>query len=169
MLNARFIDRAIRPLFDQRIPNDVQVIVTVLAFDGENDADIPGLIGASCALHMSDIPWNGPIGAVRVNKVDGAMLVNGTYAQREVSPFDVDVAGTADKLIMMETEAKEAPEADVLAAIAFGQEQLTGVIALIESVRTAVGKAKKDLLTPKTDAGRDAATHKGASSQKRTA
>ena len=160
VLNARFIDRAIRPLFDQRIPNDVQVIVTVLAFDGENDADIPGLIGASCALHMSDIPWNGPIGAVRVNKVDGAMLVNGTYAQREVSPFDVDVAGTADKLIMMETEAKEAPEADVLAAIAFGQEQLTGVIALIESVRTAVGKAKKDLLTPKTDAERDAATHK---------
>lgn len=160
VLNARFIDRAIRPLFDSRIQNDVQVIATVLAFDGENDADIPSLIAASCALHMSDIPWNGPIAAVRVNDMNGELVVNGTYAQREASMFDVDVAGTAEKLIMMEASGREAPEADVLRAIAFGQEQLTDVIALINQVRAAVGKEKKDLLTPKTDDERAAAAHR---------
>ena len=70
VLVARFIDRAIRPLFDDRITNDVQVIVTALAYDGENDPDILGLIGASCALHLSDIPWDGPIGAVRVGRLE---------------------------------------------------------------------------------------------------
>ncbi len=160
VLNARFIDRAIRPLFDQHIQNDVQVIVTVLAFDGENDADIPGLIGASCALHMSDIPWNGPIAAVRVNNVDEKLIVNGTYAQRDASTFDVDVAGTAEKVIMMEASAKEAPESVVLDAIVFGRSQLQPVIDLIETVRKTVGKEKRDLLTPKTDAERATAVHR---------
>ncbi len=152
VLNARFIDRAIRPLFDQRIENDVQVIVTVLAFDGENDADIPGLIAASCALHISDIPWNGPIAAARVNLVDGSMTINGTYAERTLSPFDVDVAGTPEKLLMMEASAHETPEPTVLEAIAFGQTHLASVIELIERVRSEVGKAKRDLLAPKNEA-----------------
>ncbi len=160
VLNARFIDRAIRPLFDQRIENDVQVIVTVLAFDSENDADIPGLIAASCALHISDIPWNGPIAAARVNLVDGAMMLNGTYAQRQTSAFDVDVAGTPDKLLMMEAGAKETPEATILDAITFGQAQLASAIGLINEVRAAVGKAKKDLLTPKTDDARARIAHR---------
>lgn len=160
VLNARFIDRAIRPLFDQRIQNDVQVIVTVLAFDGENDADIPGLIAASCALHISDIPWNGPIAAIRVNKVDGQLIINGTYTERETSSFDVDVAGTPEKIIMMEAGAKEAPEADVLEAIFFGQGAIQPVIALIEEVRSAVGRQKQDLIAPKTDAERDLAAHR---------
>jgi polyribonucleotide nucleotidyltransferase len=102
VLVARFIDRAIRPLFDTRLQNDVQVIVTTLAFDGENDPDIIGLIAASCALHISDIPWNGPIGAVRVNKVQNEFIMNGTYAQRAEARFDVDVAGTPSKVIMLE-------------------------------------------------------------------
>ncbi|MBI1908464.1 polyribonucleotide nucleotidyltransferase, partial [Candidatus Uhrbacteria bacterium] len=157
VLNARFIDRAIRPLFDSRIEHDVQVIVTVLAFDGKNDADIPGLIAASCALHMSDIPWGGPIAAARVNKVDGQLLLNGTYEEREKSLFDVDVAGTPEKVIMIEAGAKEASEDDVLAAFAFGQERLGDVITLIEQVRAAVGKEKKDLVSPKTDAEKAAA------------
>lgn len=148
VLNARFIDRAIRPLFDQRIENDVQVIVTVLAFDGENDADIPGLIAASCALHISDIPWNGPIAAVRINQIDGQFIVNGTYSEREKSTFDVDVAGTAEKVIMLEAGAMEAPEADVIAAIEQGRNHLGDVIALIEKMRVAVGKPKKNLITP---------------------
>lgn len=160
VLNARFIDRAIRPLFDQRIENDVQVIVTVLAFDGENDADIPGLIAASCALHISDIPWNGPIGAVRVNLIDDQMIVNGTYVQREQSVFDVDVAGTPEKLIMMEAGAKEAPEEQVLDAIFFGQKNIAPVIDLIEQVRRDIGKQKKDLLTPKTEEAKAKATHR---------
>lgn len=160
VLVARFIDRAIRPLFDARIENDVQVILSVLAFDGENDADIPALIGASLALHISDIPWNGPIAAARVNDVEGKLIINGTYAQRETANFDIDVAGTPEKLIMMEANAMQTPEADVLAAIQFGQESLGPVIAFIEKIRSEVGKTKIDLFTPKNDEQRAAIARK---------
>ncbi len=160
VLVARFIDRAIRPLFDSRIENDVQVILSVLAFDGENDADIPALIGASIALHISDIPWNGPIAAARVNDAEGKLIINGSYAQRETANFDVDVAGTPAKLIMMEAAAMQAPEADILKAIAFGQESLGPVIDFIEKIRLAVGKPKVDLFTPKNDEQRAALAHK---------
>lgn len=160
VLVARFIDRAIRPLFDARLENDVQVILTVLAFDGENDADIPALIGASLALSISDIPWNGPIGAARVNAVDGKLVINGTYADREVSTFDVDVAGTPEKLIMMEASANQVPEAEILEAIAFGQASLKPVIDLIKKIQSEVGKTKVDPFTPKTDAAKAAAAHK---------
>jgi polyribonucleotide nucleotidyltransferase len=151
VLAARFIDRAVRPLFDKRIKNDVQVIVSVLAFDGKNDADIPGLIAASCALHMSDIPWEGPIAAARINQVDGKFIVNGTYAERELSRFDVDVAGTAQKVIMLEAGCDEASEQSVIDAIEYGQRSLAPVIELIEQVRADHGKAKVDLVSPKTD------------------
>lgn len=151
VLNARFIDRAIRPLFDQRLENDVQVIVTVLAFDGENDADIPGLIAASCALHVSDIPWNGPLAAVRVNGIGDALVINGSYHQRTQARFDVDIAGTPEKLIMMEASAKQAPEKDILDAIAFGQKHLAAIISLIETIRHDLGKPKIDPFTPKTE------------------
>ncbi len=160
VLVARFIDRAIRPLFDSRMENDVQVILSVLAFDGENDADIPALIGASLALHISDIPWNGPIAAARVNNANGALIINGTYAQRETATFDIDVAGTPEKLIMMEANAMQVAEADVLSAIAFGQESLAPVISFIEKIRADIGKPKLDLFTPKTDAAKAAAAHK---------
>lgn len=160
VLAARFIDRAIRPLFDQRIKHDVQVIVSVLAFDGKNDADIPGLIAASCALHMSDIPWNGPIAAARVNRIEDRLVLNGTYAERELSKFDVDVAGTADKVIMLEAGCDEAPEDQVLEAITTGRVSLAPVIALIEQVRADHGKTKVDLLTPKTDEDRAKADKK---------
>ncbi len=151
VLTARFIDRAIRPLFDQRIKNDVQVILSVLAFDSQNDADIPGLIAAACALHMSDIPWNGPIAVARVNRVEDKFILNGTYAERELAKFDVDVAGTSDKVIMLEAGCDEAPEEQILDAIAYGRNNLAPVIALIEQVRADHGKAKLDLITPKTE------------------
>lgn len=160
VLNARFIDRTIRPLFDSRLENDVQVIITVLAFDGENDADIPGLIGASCALHISDIPWNGPIAAARVNSVEGNLVINGTYADREASLFDVDVAGTPEKLLMMEASANQTPEAEILDAIAHGQTVLGPVIELIEKIRSDIGKLKVDPFALKTDEERAAAEHK---------
>lgn len=162
VLVARFIDRAIRPLFDARMENDVQIILSVLAFDGENDADIPALIGASLALHISDIPWNGPIAATRVNDVDGALILNGTYDQRDAAMFDIDVAGTPEKLIMMEAGAKQAPEADVLAAIQFGQASLKPVIEFIEKIRADIGKPKLDLFTPKTEEAKVAVAHREA-------
>lgn len=151
VLNARFIDRAIRPLFDQRIEHDVQVIVTALAFDGVNDPDVPGLIAASCALHISDIPWAGPIAAVRVGRQNGQHVVNGTYEEREKNDFDVDIAGTGEKILMIEADAHEASEDDVLEACTVGRAQLGSVIALVEQVRTAVGKTKQNILAPKTD------------------
>ncbi|MBI2473812.1 polyribonucleotide nucleotidyltransferase [Candidatus Uhrbacteria bacterium] len=150
VLISRFIDRALRPLFDDRIRNEVQVIVTALSFDGENDPDIIGLIAASCALHMSDIPWDGPLGCVRVGHEQEAFVLNPTYSQRENSLLDLSFAGTSEKILMVEAGANEAPEETVLNAFWFGQEQIDAPIKLIEEVRTAVGKEKRDLLSPKT-------------------
>jgi polyribonucleotide nucleotidyltransferase len=150
VLISRFIDRALRPLFDQRMRNEVQVIVTALAFDGENDPDVLGLIAASCALHISDIPWNGPIGCVRVGQVEGEWVLNPSYEARTKSLLDLSFAGTKDKVIMVEAGANEAPEETVLEAFWFGQKHIDAPIKLIEEVKAAVGKEKLDLLTPKT-------------------
>lgn len=151
VLTARYIDRAIRPLFDGRIRKDIQVITTCLAFDGENDPDIVGLIAASCALHISDIPWNGPIADIRVGQVDGKFIVNPTYEQREQSIVDLSFAGTPESVIMVEAGCNEAPEDLVLSAFWFGQEHLAAPIALIEQAQKAVGKEKRDLLSPQTE------------------
>lgn len=151
VLISRFIDRALRPLFDQRMRNDVQVIVTALSFDGENDPDIIGLIAASCALHISDIPWNGPIGCVRVGNVDNQMVLNPTYETRENSILDLSFAGTSEKVIMVEAGGKEAPEQVVLDAFWFGQEHMDVPVKLIEKVQKAVGKEKRDVLAAKTE------------------
>ncbi|RMD50514.1 polyribonucleotide nucleotidyltransferase, partial [Candidatus Parcubacteria bacterium] len=152
VLVSRFIDRAIRPLFDDRITNEVQVMVTALAFDGENDPDILGLIGASCVLHMSDIPWNGPIGAVRISKSQNdEWLINPTYQERKTTKFDLDIAGTPEKIVMIEARAKEAPEEEIYNAFQTGRQYLKEAIDLIEKVRTATGKEKKDVISPKTE------------------
>lgn len=150
ILTSRFIDRAIRPLFNQNMRNEVQVIVTVLAFDGENDADILGLIGASCALHMSHIPWDGPIADIRVGQIDGKFIINPTYEEREKSILDLAFAGTPENIIMVEAGAKEATEDTVLEGFWFGQENLQAPIDLIEQIRKEMGKEKVDL-SPNTD------------------
>ena len=150
ILTARYNDRALRPLFDQRMRNEVQIVVSCLAFDGENDPDMPGLIAASCALHISDIPWNGPIADIRVGQIEGEWVMNPTYAARDKSLLDLAFAGTKSLVIMIEAGAKEAPEKTVLEAFRFGQKHLTEPIDLIEKVRAAVGKKKRDLATPAT-------------------
>ncbi len=154
VLVARFIDRAIRPLFDDRITNDVQVIVTALAYDGANDPDILGLSGASCALRLSDIPWNGPIGAVRVGRLNDSWVVNPTVTQRLETSLDLDLAGTHEKIVMIEARANQATEEVVLDGFVTGSKELESVITLIEKIRGEVGKAKRDMLTPKTDAAK---------------
>lgn len=146
VLVARFIDRAIRPLFDDRIKNDIQVIITTLSYDGENDPDILGLIGASCALHMSDIPWNGPIGAIRVSHLGESWVVNPTSEQRTTTALDLDIAGTAEKVVMIEARAKEVSEALVLDGFKQGGKDLQAVIDLIEKVRKEAGKEKRNLI-----------------------
>jgi polyribonucleotide nucleotidyltransferase len=151
VLVGRFIDRAIRPLFDERLRNEVQVIVTALSFDGENDPDILGLIGASCALHISDIPWNGPIGALRISQKSGNWMINPSYELRKTTDFDLDLAGTTKKIIMIEARADEVDEDTMAKAFEFGMKNINPIIKMLDEARTAVGKEKADILEPSTD------------------
>ena len=145
VLSGRMIDRSIRPLFNDEMRNDVQVVVTILSFDGENDPDIPGLIAASCALNISDIPWAGPIGGIRIGQINGEWVVNPSYEARQKSVLDLVVAGTAEKILMIEAGANEVSESAVLEGIAFGQKHLREVLDLIKKTTAALGREKISL------------------------
>ncbi len=151
ILSGRLIDRAIRPLFPANYRNEVAVVASVFSHDQENDADIPGLIGASCALAMSDIPWAGPIAAIRVGRHNGEWIAMPTYLQTVEGDLDLVIAGTPDKTIMVEAGANRLSEADMLTAMEFGLKQLGPVIDLINQVKTAVGKTKVDPAKPKNE------------------
>jgi polyribonucleotide nucleotidyltransferase len=122
ILTSRLIDRPIRPLFPKGWYNEVQVQSILLSADGENDPDILSLIGASAALMVSDIPWDGPLGAVRIGRVKGQFLANPTHSQMKESDLDLVYVGNSTDIVMYEGSAKEIPEADFNAALAFGQE-----------------------------------------------
>lgn len=120
ILVMRLIDRTIRPRFDMRMRNEVQIIVTALSVDNENDPDILAIIGASLALGLSDIPWDGPVAGVRVGRVEGKFVLNPTYAEREGSDLDVAVSGTHDRINMLEAGANEISEEEFAQAVEFG-------------------------------------------------
>src|SRR6267154_2027717 len=122
ILTSRLIDRPIRPLFPKGWYNEVQVQTIVLSADGENDPDMLALVGASAALMVSDIPWDGPLGAVRIGRIDGKFLSNPTHAQMLESDLDLVYVGNANDIVMFEGAAKEMSEADFNAALAFGQQ-----------------------------------------------
>ncbi|QQS15294.1 MAG: polyribonucleotide nucleotidyltransferase [Candidatus Moraniibacteriota bacterium] len=142
VLTGRAVDRTIRPLFNARMRNDVQVVVTTLSFDGENDPDTIGMIAASAALALSDIPWNGPIGAVRVGRMNENFILNPVNGERAESEFDLLIAGTNEKINMMEVSAKEVPESVMIEAFAFGFDAIKKIADFIESIRKEVGKEK---------------------------
>jgi len=142
ILTARLVDRSIRPLFNDAMRNDVQVVITVLSADQENDADVLALIAGSAALSISDIPWNGPIGAVRVGRINGEWALNPTYAAREKSDLDLVLAGTKDEHVMIEANANELEESVVLESLEFAQKHVRKVIELIEEVVAKIGKQK---------------------------
>ncbi|QQS21041.1 MAG: polyribonucleotide nucleotidyltransferase [Candidatus Moraniibacteriota bacterium] len=142
VLTGRAVDRTIRPLFNPRMRNDVQVIVTTLSFDTENDPDTIGMIAASAALAISDIPWNGPIGAVRVGRIDQNFVLNPVNAERDESEFDLLLSGTKDKINMMEVSAKEVPEPIMVEAFSFGFEAVKKIASFLESIREEIGKEK---------------------------
>ncbi len=147
ILSGRIIDRAIRPLFDYHTRNEVQVVITTLAFDGVNDPAIVGLIGASFALSISPIPWAGPIGMARVSLDENEQFVlNLSNAEVKNNKLDLFVAGTADRLLMTEAGAKEVPEEKVLSAMKWGCEQLTPVVDFIKKIQKEVGQEKISLL-----------------------
>jgi polyribonucleotide nucleotidyltransferase len=142
VLTSRLIDRPCRPLFPDGYMCETQVIATVISADGSNQSDVLAMVGASAAIHISPLPWAGPIAGVRVARVDGKHIANPTYQEQEESDCELIVSASKDAIVMVEGEAKELSEADLIAAIQFGHESVQGVLELIEKLREAVGKEK---------------------------
>lgn len=143
ILHSRLIDRPIRPLFDKGCRNEVHVVATVLSVDQDNAPEICGMIGASVALAISDIPWAGPIAGVRMGRVNGEFVVNPTVAQLEESDLNVVVAGTKDAILMVEGGAQEVPEEVLLEVIMTAHEEIKRIVAFQEDMVAKVGKEKR--------------------------
>ncbi len=145
ILSSRLIDRPIRPLFPDYFKNETQVIAFVLSHDGENDADVLAAVGASAALTISDIPFDGPAAEVRVGRVAGEFVINPTLLQLKDSDMELVVAGTADSIMMVEGESKEISEDDLLNALKFAHEEIKKLIQLQNELRAETGKPKKEI------------------------
>ena len=143
ILAARLTDRPIRPLFPEGYKDDIQVVLTVLSTDQENDPDVIGTIAASAALTISEIPFMGPVASVRVGYIDGELVLNPTISQLEQSQLDLVVSGTRDAIMMVEAGAKILPEDVMAEAIMFGHRSLAPILDLQDQLREQVGKAKK--------------------------
>jgi polyribonucleotide nucleotidyltransferase len=152
ILASRLIDRSIRPLFPEGFKNEVQVFVTVLSADQENDADVLGAVAASVALSVSTVPWNGPLAAVRVGKVEGKWILNPTFQQLEFSTIDLVVSGSADAIHMVEGGSLEISEAEMLEALKVAQKGIKDVIALERKVIDGIPRRKLAWERPEPDA-----------------
>ena len=150
-LTSRLIDRPLRPLFPRGFRNEVQVIAIVLSLDPEIDPDIPALIGASAALAVSGLPFNGPVGAARVGRIGDEFVLNPTFEQTAASDLNLVVAGTKNGVSMVESEANVLPESVMLDAVMFGHQQMQVAIGAIEELATAAGKPKWEWSTPSAD------------------
>lgn len=148
ILNARLIDRPIRPLFDKRCRNDVHVVATVLSVDYDNAPELCGMLGASASIGISDIPWDGPIAGVRIGRVDGKYVVNPTQEQLAESSMNITVAGSEEAIMMVEGGANEAPEEEVLDAIMFGHETIEELCRFQKKIIEEVGKPKRTMVFP---------------------
>ena len=154
ILNGRLIDRSIRPLFPKEYFNDVQVIITILSYDQENDPDIISLVSTSAALHTSTIPWNGPVVGVRIGYKEGEFILNPTKSDEEFTDFSLTVSYNKDKVVMIEGALKEIAEDVVLKAIDFGREQAKAVFELLEAFQKEFGNKKEEII--KDEAGKEA-------------
>ena len=150
-LTSRLIDRPLRPLFPKGFINEVQVIATVMALDPEIDPDIPAMIGASAALAVSGLPFNGPLGAARVGYVDGSYILNPSKKQLANSSLDLVVAGTVSAVLMVESEASELPEEVMLGSVMYGHQQMQTAIKLIEELKAEAGKPAWEWTAPEKD------------------
>ncbi|MEG1366391.1 MAG: polyribonucleotide nucleotidyltransferase [Oscillospiraceae bacterium] len=142
ILTSRVVDRPIRPLFPHDMRNDVSVVMTVMSVEQDNSPEIIGMIGASIAIAISDIPWNGPIGGVYMGLVDGELVVNPNEKQREVSDLQLTVAASADKIVMIEAGANEVDEVTMLNAIKMAHSEIKELIKFINTIVAAIGKKK---------------------------
>ncbi len=143
ILTSRLIDRPCRPLFPDGFRNDTQIIATVLSSDKENPTDVLAMTAASAALHISDIPWSGPLAAVRVSRVNGELVAYPTFEQQATADIDLVVSASKDAIVMVEGGAAEASEADLIDALMFAHRTAQPILELIERMRAAVGKPKK--------------------------
>src|SRR5438309_6215302 len=151
ILTSRQIDRPVRPLFPEGFRCETQVIAFVLSADTDNDPDVMGINGASCALTLSDIPFMGPIGAIRVGLVKGQFVVNPTYDEMRESLLNIMVVGTSDGIVMIESGAKEVKEETVVDAIEFGHTEIKKICAALSELRAKVGKPKRVVEPPQFD------------------
>ncbi|MCK4635588.1 MAG: polyribonucleotide nucleotidyltransferase [Candidatus Moranbacteria bacterium] len=144
VLTGRAVDRTIRPLFDMRMRNEVQVVISVQSIDGENDPDIISIIAASLALSISDVPWNGPVAATKVALIDGELVINPTREQSEETSLSLTLAGTEGKVNMIEADAKESLEEDVVRAFEAGHAEIAKIAKFISDIKAEVGKEKRE-------------------------
>ena len=159
ILAARQTDRPIRPLFPEGYKDDIQLVITVLSTDQENNPDVIGTVAASTALTISEIPFNGPVGAVRIGRIGGEFVVNPTHSQLGESDLDLIVAGTRDAIMMVEAGANLLPEDVMAEAILFGHRSLQPLIDIQEEIRKALGKPKRvPYIEPSTGSVLDFAT-----------
>src|ERR1700749_3646058 len=151
VLTSRQIDRPVRPMFAEGFKCETQVIAFVLSADASNDPDVLGINGASCALTLSDIPFLGPIGAVRVGRVNDQFVINPTYDEMRESKLNIMVVGTADGIVMIESGAKEVTEEVVVEAIEFGHPEIKKICAAIVDPQKRAGKKKREVTPPEFD------------------
>ncbi|HEU4752864.1 MAG TPA: polyribonucleotide nucleotidyltransferase, partial [Armatimonadota bacterium] len=151
VLTSRLIDRPTRPLFPDGMRNDVQVVTMPLSVDQNNPPDIVAMNAASAALTLSNIPWQGPTGAVRVGMIDGEFILNPTREQIDSGDLDLVVSGTADAIIMVEAGANQVPEETILEAMRFGHDAVKQICAFLNDWREAVGKPKSEPILKKVD------------------
>lgn len=145
ILSARLVDRPIRPLFPKDFKNETQVVAFVFSYDGENDPDVLAAVGASAALSISDIPFDGPVAEVRIGRINGEFISNPTHQQIKDSDIELVVAGTADSIMMVEGEANEVSEQDLLNALKFAQKEIKKLVQLQNELVKEVSKAKKEV------------------------
>ncbi len=169
ILSCRLMDRPLRPLFPKGFYNDVSVVATVMSVDPDCETDIMAMIGSSVALAVSDIPWDGPTGSVRVGRINGEFVINPTLEQREASDINLTVAGTKEAIMMVEAGADEVPEDVMLDAIFFAHEEIKKIVAFIDAVVEEVGRPKMDIELIKPAAELEAAVREFATERMREA
>ncbi len=153
ILTSRLIDRPCRPLFPKGYRNEVQIIATVLSADKSNPCDVLAMVGAPAALHVSPIPWDGPIASARVGRVDGKLVANPTHEEIKRSDIEIILSASRDAIVMVEGECGEITEEEFLEAVTFGHRAVQGIIELLEKMREAVGHKKWDFEKPEMPEG----------------
>ena len=156
ILTCRLIDRSIRPLFAEGLRCETQVIATVLSADRENDPDVIAMLGTSVALHVSDIPFNGPLAGVRIGRIDGRWVMNPTQSQLEQSDVDIFLSGSRDAIVMVEGGAQVVPEEEILEALFAGHEAIQPLLQIQEDIRREIGKPKRHVPLAQLDHAVDA-------------